>query len=53
MEATKNTATPQSHIDWKNVVLVFLHIVVLVMSFTGHPIRTSDAVSGALPEALD
>jgi hypothetical protein len=52
MEAKKNTAAPQSHFNWKNVVLVFLHLVVLIVSINGHPIRTSDVVPGALPEAL-
>lgn len=33
-------------------VLVFLHLIVLIVSINGHPIRTSDVVPGALPEAL-
>jgi len=53
MEATNNTDAPQSHVNWKNVVLVFLHFVVLIVSIAGHPLRTPDVVPGALPETLD
>jgi hypothetical protein len=53
MEATNNTGTPQSHFNWKNLVLVFLHVVVLIVSISGHPIKTPDVLPGALPEALD
>lgn len=53
MEATNNTGTPQSHFNWKDLVLVFLHVVVLIVSISGHPIKTPDVLPGALPEALD
>jgi hypothetical protein len=52
MKAKNNTGAPQLQFNWKNLVLVFLHVVVLVVSVNSHPIRTSNVVPRALPEAL-
>ncbi len=48
MKVKNNTEAPQSKIDWCSLSLAIMHMIVLVLSLTVHPIKTHNSTR-ALP----
>jgi hypothetical protein len=53
MKVTNNTGAPQFEMNWMNLCLMVLHVIVLLLSIVVHDVRTPVVAAGALSQAVE